>query len=112
MSNKWLGEKPNQIVLLSLGTGKTNHYYPNKNSENHDWGYVQWVPKLPSVLWDGMVEKAEKLCHVVLGRRYHKLNPILPCDLPLDDATGIPTLAEVAKNVDLKDTIAWLRENW
>jgi len=36
--------------MMSFGTGKVNHYYED---EEHDWGYVQWVPRLTNVLWDG-----------------------------------------------------------
>lgn len=59
-----MGIKPEKIVLLSLGTGKVkmlkkllfykknfnqvNYYY---DDPNHDWGYVQWLPKLPYCFW-------------------------------------------------------------
>jgi hypothetical protein len=58
---------PSDIIMLSFGTGKVNHAF--EDSE-YDWGYVQWVPKLPALLWDGMIKKSESFCEELLGERY------------------------------------------
>ncbi len=45
------------ILTSSSLVGKVNHFYED---ESHDWGYVQWVPKLAGVLWDGKLINPQK----------------------------------------------------
>eukprot|EP01094_Clydonella_sp_ATCC50884_P016974 TRINITY_DN2873_c0_g1_i4.p1 TRINITY_DN2873_c0_g1~~TRINITY_DN2873_c0_g1_i4.p1 ORF type:complete len:376 (+),score=142.56 TRINITY_DN2873_c0_g1_i4:375-1502(+) len=96
------------IAMLSFGTGMVRHHF---DDEAYDWGYVQWVPVLGSVLWDGMIQKSESFSRELLGEKYHRVNPELPDEIPMDDPLQIPALVEIARNVDLGPTVAWIREH-
>lgn len=54
-----LCKRPEEITLVSIGTGKVQRYIEDSS---HDWGYVQWLPKLVNVFWDGMMLKSEHEC--------------------------------------------------
>eukprot|EP01114_Cavostelium_apophysatum_P019533 TRINITY_DN6322_c0_g1_i1.p1 TRINITY_DN6322_c0_g1~~TRINITY_DN6322_c0_g1_i1.p1 ORF type:complete len:652 (-),score=98.30 TRINITY_DN6322_c0_g1_i1:24-1979(-) len=101
-----LNKRPDEICVLSLGTGRVYHHY---DDPSHDWGYVQWVPKLTNCFWDGMLMKTEMLCRNILGDRYHRLDPTFDKEISMDDPMQIPILTELAKNVDLSDTILWIQ---
>eukprot|EP01087_Luapelamoeba_hula_P017792 TRINITY_DN5638_c0_g1_i4.p1 TRINITY_DN5638_c0_g1~~TRINITY_DN5638_c0_g1_i4.p1 ORF type:complete len:319 (+),score=34.55 TRINITY_DN5638_c0_g1_i4:431-1387(+) len=105
MSGQYLNKPKEEIVLMSFGTGRILHYYED---DTHDWGYVQWVPKLTNVLWDGMISQSEQMCNVLLGERYFRFNPLLDREISLDDPREIPALVETAKNLDLTPVIQFL----
>lgn len=107
ISPSWLNKKLDEVILLSLGTGKVNHFFED---ESHDWGYVQWVPKLAGVLWDGMVMQSEHICGELLGDRYFRFNPVLQTEIPLDNPEAVPLLVETALNVDLGPLVAWIAQ--
>ncbi|PRP74836.1 hypothetical protein PROFUN_09536 [Planoprotostelium fungivorum] len=51
LSPKRMSRSPRDIFMLSLGTGKVFNYYESNGDPPHDWGYVQWLPKLPACIW-------------------------------------------------------------
>jgi len=102
-----LAKAPEEIVLLSIGTGIVKRYY--EDAHNHDWGYVQWVPKMLNLFWDAMVLKSAAMCRELLGPRYHRCNPDLETDIPLDDPLQLPTLVACAQDMDLAPTLEWIR---
>ena len=110
-----LGYRTEDIVILSLGTGKVAHYYEDDtskyNGQTHDWGYQQWLPKFSTVIWDTMVDKSLYITRSLLGSRFHRINPGLPKDIPLDDPHNLPTITEIAYKYNLDDTIQWIRDN-
>jgi hypothetical protein len=107
MSPRKLNKRPQDIVLLSLGTGRVRHYY---DSPDHDWGYVQWVPRLTNCFWDGILDKSQMMCEEILGKQYHRLDPVFSEEIPMDDPQQIPLLTEIAKNIDLTATMAWIQK--
>jgi len=108
LSPKRLNKRPEEIAILSLGTGRVFHYYEDKT---HDWGYYQWIPRLPSCFWDGMLSKSAMICSEILGSSYHRLDPLLEKEIAMDDPLMIPYLTEVAKKVDLTETLQWIEEH-
>ena len=50
ISPKKLHKNPEEVCVLSLGTGRVYRYYDDKNL---DWGMYQWLPKLASCFWYG-----------------------------------------------------------
>jgi len=70
------------IVMLSFGTGLLPK---SVEGDSLNWGVAQWLPRLTSILWDGMVMKTEQTCSLLLGDRYHRINPVLAEDIPMDD---------------------------
>jgi hypothetical protein len=107
MSPKRTHVKPENICLLALGTGRVLHY---NSDPNHDWGYVQWVPKLTNAIWDGMIVKSQILCEELLGERYYKVDPVLQEEIPMDDPAQIPVLTEIAKKQDLSGVEQWIQK--
>lgn len=97
MSN--LGHPIDNIVMLSLGTGWVDHEY--KSDTDYDWGYKQWLPKLPTVLWDSMVLKSQWMCEKLLAERFLRVNPTLDSDIAMDDPNQIAILTEIANNFDI-----------
>jgi hypothetical protein len=98
------------VCLLSFGTGHVRHFYEDQ-SDAYDWGYMQWLPKISNILWDGMVKKSESLCESLLEERYFRLNPTLTEDIPMDQLMVLPELVRVASEVDLEPTKQWIRKH-
>lgn len=101
--------RPEDIVLLSIGTGKVRRYYEDPNG--HDYGYVQWGPKILNVLWDAMVLKSVAVCRELLGENYWRADPDLPREIPLDDRDQLPELIAEAQKMDLEPTFKWIRKH-
>lgn len=104
-----IAKPPEECVLLSIGTGIVKRYYEDKDGRHHDWGYRQWVPRMLNMFWDAMVLKSAAMCRELLGPRYHRVNPDLETDVPLDDPLQLPTLVACAQDLDLSPTFEWIR---
>lgn len=57
---------------------------------------------------DGMIGKSEMLCREMLDTNYHRLDPTLPSEIPMDNPMLIPEMTELAKQVDLTETYRWI----
>lgn len=101
------GQKLEDIRLLSIGTGRNSLYI-----EGHDlnWGFMRWARPLVSLLIDGAMGVAEFQCAQILGRRYFRLQSVLPRAFHLDDVHAVAELIEHANGVDISDAVAWLRD--
>jgi hypothetical protein len=99
------------VALLSLGTGTSLVYIPDKRL---DWGYAQWVQPLIFLMLDGLTGIADYQCHKILDKRYHRLAPVFPpgVSMPLDAVKRIPDMIQFAESLDLSDTVKWLRKHW
>lgn len=100
------GQRLEDVLLLSLGTGRNNLYLP---VESGNWGWMQWAPHLIGIMLDGSSGVADYQCRQILGPRYHRLNPLLPERINLDAVRKIPRLREIAERVVLEPTLDWLR---
>ncbi|MDO9694201.1 MAG: patatin-like phospholipase family protein [Candidatus Latescibacteria bacterium] len=100
-----------EVVLLSLGTGTSLNYI---KGAVHNWGYVQWIKPLVSIMLDGTAGIADYQCHQILGDRYHRLAPVFPrgMSIPMDGVDRIPYMTEYAQSLDLTATIDWLKATW
>jgi patatin-like phospholipase/acyl hydrolase len=96
---------PSKIVLLSLGTGANPRYL---EADDDSWGYLQWAPNLLSIMFEGPSGIADYECAQILGSRYHRVNPVLSEPIGLDAIDRIPTLEQIAEQVDLADTQRWI----
>lgn len=104
------GNMPLQnIHLLSLGCGKSARWI---KGNNHDWGAMQWAPHILFLALEGSIDTTHFQCHQLLQERYHRIDPILPNKMPLDDWKKVPRLIEIAQNEDLKDLHKWIEEMW
>jgi patatin-like phospholipase/acyl hydrolase len=100
------GQRITDVRLLSVGTGYNPHFL---DAQDEDWGFIQWIPHLITLFMDGAVGLADYQCKQLLGKRYHRLNVILPKPMDLDAVDEIPTMKLIANQLDLTDTKAWLK---
>ena len=108
------------IRLLSLGAGSTPYRPPEEllydESKTLDWGYRQWIVLPPhplmKVLFDGSVVTAHSSCRWKLGAGYRRIQPVLPEDVDLADASKVPLLIAVADGYELNGAVTWLKEIW
>lgn len=100
------GQKLRQVTLLSIGTGTNPKFVPQQDA---DWGLAQWAPHLISLIMEGNVGLADYQCKQVLGKRYLRINPILPKPIGLEEVDQIPLLKEVAEKEDLSAATRWLK---
>lgn len=113
-----LGAKPDNILVVSLGTGVATREIPYKDAK--DWGALGWVRPIISVMMDGSADAADYHLRQLLpdetaeaGQRYFRFDTEL--DLALDDmdaaaASNIEALKQEAGQilVDQADEIARL----
>jgi len=99
------------IVLFSLGTG-TSLLHIRGNTL--DWGYVQWVKPILSIMLDGISGIADYQCAQLLGRRYRRLAPHFPPGQPvgMDEVKKVPAMTHFAREIDLSATVRWLQKMW
>lgn len=122
---------PRNLVLLSIGSGMFPRHESVFNSpagsdvfnmaggggfelRRADWGIRQWMPFLVDMLLDGDSVTIEMIMHYMLGSsgRYHRLDPILPRKIPMDDLAAVPELKAFAENVDLRSTFRFVDDNF
>ncbi len=98
------------IRLLSFGTG----YYPRYISgQNQDWGLGRWSWPLITLMLDGEMGVNHYQTMQILGpQRYHRLAPILPEPVNLDEVDKIPDLIRYANQVEIKPTVEWIRRHY
>jgi hypothetical protein len=96
-----------QPLPFCLGTGTNSVYIPG-----HDlnWGLARWAQPLVNLLIDGVMGVVEFQCGRVLGRRYFRLQPLLPKPFALDDAAAVAELIEYAEQVNISSAVSWLSE--
>ena len=64
------GEKPEDIIVVSLGTGITNRPVPYEDAK--DWGAVGWVRPVIGVMMDGVADAADYHLRQLLPDEAHK----------------------------------------
>jgi len=101
------GQRLDDVALLSVGTGRTSCFLPVSNA---DWGWAQWAnPLIHIAFGEGNRSVADYQCRRLLGERYHRLDPILPEVIGLDDYEQVDRLKDLARSVDLTATLDWLK---
>lgn len=96
------------IYILSLGTGEK----PQELDKPADssLGIYQWLPHLIDILFDANEEATSQSCHEILGDRFHRVQPLLDREIPLDSAASYNELCTIASEVDLSGTISWIEQ--
>jgi patatin-like phospholipase/acyl hydrolase len=100
------GQKLRSVCLLSIGTGATSKHIAEQDA---NWGLAQWARHLVSIMIEGGVSMADYQCRQLLGKRYMRINPVLPAPISLDDARQIPLLEEIGATENLLPAIQWLK---
>ena len=99
------GQKLDEIYLFSLGNGNNPKFLEIRNN---NMGLIQWAPQMITLMLEGGSGLADYQCEQLLGRRYLRINPVLPHSIPMDAVFDIPKLVEIADNYDLSGTLFWL----
>ena len=47
----------------------------------------------------------------LLGENYHRINPLLSKNIPLDDVSSLEALREIADRLDIDETLSFVREH-
>ncbi|MFP4661265.1 MAG: patatin-like phospholipase family protein [Halanaerobiales bacterium] len=104
-----------RLRLFSMGTG----FLPNNIKYNTSiWGAIQWLlntnPPVPliNLLMDGDARADDMVTSQMMGKNYHRLNPILPEPIGIDHYTKIDFLKDFADNIDMNETVNWLQDYW
>lgn len=99
------------LVLLSLGTGRIQQYVKGKTL---DWGLVQWAKPLLNLMMDATAGIADFQCRQLLQERYFRVDPTFPTGkgIAMDDVNALPTLERLARNLELSSLVSWLRHHW
>ena len=87
------------VVMVSLGTGQIERPYLYDAARR--WGAARWLRPLLNCMFDGQSDTAGHQCATLLGDRFIRLQPALPGDLAMDDASpkAIDTLEAIARGV-------------
>jgi patatin-like phospholipase/acyl hydrolase len=100
------------VRVFSFGTGHSPTYL---EGDSLDWGYVQWIRPLISLILDGTNGIADFQCRQILGDdHYFRLAPKFPADKSIDqDAVDeIPYMIDFAEQLDITAAVSWLKTNW
>lgn len=98
-----------EVSLLSIGTGR---YPKHVAGTAHDWGRLQWAPRILEITMKGDVHVADYQCSRLLADRYHRIDPVLNEVIELDETEGITKLRKVAAELDLTQSIGWVRRHY
>ncbi|KNC52589.1 latex allergen Hevea brasiliensis [Thecamonas trahens ATCC 50062] len=102
--------QPENCRVLSIGSGTI--LYSLDVDAYPDLGYVGFGPSLFDVLFESKSLATEINARLLLQNSYHRLDPVLPYRIALDDVTAMDDLVTLAEAVDLSETIEWIRDNW
>ena len=94
------------VCLLSVGTGQRLRFIAGAE---HDWGIVPWASHLVNLLIEGGMDTARYECQQLLGERFCRVDAVLEEEVDLDAVAGAAALVELAANLPLDGTVAWLR---
>jgi len=103
------GQRLEDVTLLSIGTGIISKYLTEKDA---DWGLAQWAPHLFSIMLEGGVGVVDYQCQQILGKRYLRIDPVLPVSMGMDDLAQIPIMQEVGQLEDLRTALDWLKRHY
>ena len=72
---------------------------------NLDWGLAKWAPYFMDLMQDVAVDVAHFQGAQILGDRYHRVQPVLPRKVELDDPGEVAFLAEVAGSKEVQGMV-------
>ena len=80
------------------------------DGSNLDWGLAKWAPYLMDLMQDGTVDVPHFQGTQILGDRYHRVQPVLPRKVELDDPGEVGFLEEVAGSKEVQGMVEEARE--
>jgi len=102
------GQQLADVRLLSLGTGMVVRTI---SGQRNNWGLLQWASPAIPILLEGSMDAQNYESERILGQeQYHRLDPLLPEPIELDDVEEMDELIQYANAVDIGPTVAWLEQ--
>jgi hypothetical protein len=77
--------KASDLYILNIGTGRIVQYLEGED-DDHDWGIMQWGPKLPGLLFAAH-DSFGTSPHMSLSSNHHSSGLTHRCDTPLNVRT-------------------------
>jgi len=104
--------RPTDINVLSIGTciRPLKLDAGTASGKEGDWGLSQWSPHLLNLVFDSSNRSVSLYQQMLLGDRYHRINPLLGEDVGLDDINAIDLMIRIGNQVDLAPADLWLDE--
>lgn len=113
--DKELDKKPEDIRLLSIGTG---YVYNSIKEDTTQWGILEWLvsksPGLPiiSITLEGNCQMSQSFSKKLLKDNYYRLNPKMTRDVSMDDVESLEYLFSLGEDFNLDDINSWMKEKW
>ena len=104
--------KSADIRVLSLGTGDFPASVDLQGDDDADWGIRQWAPHLLDMLIDASSVNVDMNLRLLLNRNYHRLDPLLPWRINVDNTDAMDELVKASEEADLDDAIRFLQGRW
>ena len=106
--------KPEDVVLLSMGSGVSPKYIEGKTL---DWGFSQWVKPLIQILMDGVAGISDYQCKQILGDRYHRsqINFEEGEKIELDDVDKLDEMDRIGREFIITGRLGakeWIKKYW
>lgn len=96
-----------EIVVLSMGTGKSPRYLDIYNA---DWGLAQWNTNLLDIMLSGGAKIPDYQVKQLLGERYFRVDPWLNQTIGMDEFKKINELLDIANEFDTDSLSDWLEK--
>ena len=101
--------------VLSIGTGNT---LDSIKKDTSSWGVVQWAinpttkMRLPliSILLMNDIPLSDMYCEELIGRNFHRINPILNHEIPMDDYRKVLLLKDTVDKLDLTTSYRYIEK--
>ena len=77
-----------------------------------DWGIRQWAPHLLDMLIDASSVNVDMNLRLLLNSNYHRLDPLLPWRINVDNTDAMDELVKASEEADLEDAIRFLQGRW
>eukprot|EP01117_Protostelium_nocturnum_P007149 TRINITY_DN2564_c0_g1_i1.p1 TRINITY_DN2564_c0_g1~~TRINITY_DN2564_c0_g1_i1.p1 ORF type:complete len:440 (+),score=159.69 TRINITY_DN2564_c0_g1_i1:62-1381(+) len=102
------------VIVFSLSTGNNPQFVGPSQYGNGRWGIYSWGLKLIDLLMDSTSISATHQSAALLGDRFFRLDPLLPHEIDLADASpnAILLMQQLAESLDLSPVIDWLKKYW
>jgi hypothetical protein len=98
------------VVMLSISTGLHVPEQTMQPRSGLSWGLKQWLPWVIDWIFNSTSQANHFTAMAMLGERYHRIEPILPRPIMLNDVSAIDELNEAADAVDLDKTFRFLEK--
>lgn len=106
-----LGVSKEDVVVLSLGSGRTGEEYVDSEAYSCA-GVVGWTARLIDVAVESRKAHADIEGVWELGARFKRYDPRLPGNVKLDDYKSLDAVRMMGAEADLRGVLEWVGAYW